>query len=161
LTLPPQSESNVRQDDPVLKALNEMTARAIAAEAKNELYEGRLKDKDQIIEAWRGRAELDEKQLALSLENRADAAKIFTGDARLLEQANQVIAEQKAEIAKLRNPGLFASIFDRRTAYGGMVGYAACKLTSGSNPTITIPGLNSQFVMSSEDRARQALRLQK
>lgn len=153
---PPSVSSAVQGDDPVLKALNEMTARAIAAESKVELYEGRLKDKDQIIEAWKGRAELDEKQLTLSLENRADAGKVFTGDARMLEQANMVIAKQDAEIAKLRHPGLFASIFDTRSAYGFLSGFGVCKLTNGgtTNPFVG----NALNFLSPEERARQAMR---
>lgn len=144
-----------------------MTARAIAAESKEELYKGRLKDKDQIIEAWKGRAEQSEKQLALSLENRADAGKIFTGDARLLEQANMVIAKQDAEIAKLRNPGWLDTFFDRRTLVGAGIGYLGCKATAGSNPLIQIPNpfgnssslqYQGMFITSPEERMRKAMK---
>lgn len=141
-----------------MKALNEMTIRAIAAESKVELFEARIKDKEQTIGAQLKTIGVLETQLTKSQENRADAGKIFTGDARMLEQANGIIAKQDAEIAKLRNPGFFASIFDKRTAYGLIGGYGACKLTSGSSPTISIPGLNSQyqqmFVQSPEDRVK-------
>lgn len=145
------------QDDDVLKALQQMTIRAIAAEAKNELYEGRLADKEQVIEAWKGRAGIAEKQLAKSQENRSDAEKIFTGDARMLEAANGIIAKQDAEISKLRNPGFLSSLFDKRTAYGGIVGFGLCKVTNGGT---TNPLSNFQmFQVSSEDRAKAAMRL--
>lgn len=131
-----------------------MTARAIAAESKNELYEGRLKDKDQTIEAWKGRALKTEEQFAKSQENRTDAERIFTGDARMLEQANQIIAKQDAEIARLRSPSFLSAIFDRRTAYGGIVGFGLCKLTNGG----TTNPFQSNF-LSAEERAKQAMRL--
>lgn len=154
------SASSVAQDDDVLKALQQMTIRAIAAEAKNELYEGRLSDKEQIIEAWKGRAGIAEKQLAKSQENRSDAEKVFTGDARMLEAANGIIAKQDAEIARLRNPSFLGALFDKRTAYGGIVGFGLCKLTNGgiSNP-FQLSSLYQVGVVSAEERAKQALRL--
>lgn len=134
-----------------------MTVRAIAAESKNELYEGRLKDKDQTIGAHLKTIEVLEKQFGKSQENRTDAEKVFTGDARMLEAANGVIAEQKAEIAKLRNPGWFASIFDKRTFGGGIIGFGLCKVTNGGT---TNPFPSTFGFQSAEDRAKQAMKLQ-
>lgn len=106
-----------------------MTVRAIAAESKVELYEGRLKDKDQVIEAWKGRADVAEKQLAKSQENRVDAGKIFTIDQFRVEACQQQLLRADAEIARLRSPGFFRSIFDTKTLTGAMVGFGLGRAT--------------------------------
>jgi hypothetical protein len=107
----------------VLKALQQMTIRAIAAESKNELFEGRLKDKDQVIDAWKGRAEIAEEQLKKSLENRADAGRVFTVDQARVEACQQQLQKADTRIHALEHPGFLRSVFDPRTLSGFMGGY--------------------------------------
>jgi len=131
-----------------------------ASEAREELQKQRLAEKDATIKALEDARDVRVDQIADLRTANKERATVNTGDARMLEAANGVIAKQDAEIAKLRNPGFLSSVFDMRTAYGGIFGYAACKLTTGSNPTISLPGFNqnSIFITSPEERTRKALR---
>jgi hypothetical protein len=108
----------VQQDDPVLKALNEMTIRAIAAEAKVDQYEFRVQALSQVVDAWKGRAELAEKQLTLSQENRSDAGRVFTIDQQRVAACEQqlsrsegMLAKAEARIWTLENPGVLKEPF--------------------------------------------------
>lgn len=89
-----------------------MTIRAIAAESKNELYEGRLKDKDQIIEAWKGRAENDEKQLALSDKIDTNSQRVQTLDSIRLLACQDTLAKADARVWSLEHPGLLKELFE-------------------------------------------------
>lgn len=100
-----------------------MTIRAIAAESKVELFEGRIRDKDQVIEAWKGRADIAEKQLTLSLQNRTDAGRIMTIDQARVEMCQTQLSKADAEIHRLRNPPFFKRLFSTETLSGAMIGY--------------------------------------
>jgi hypothetical protein len=96
-----------------------MTIRAIAAEAKVEQYEFRVQGLGQVIEAWKGRSEMAEKQLTLSLENRKSAGQVFTiDDQRVvscqlqLSKSEELRAKAEADVLKLQHPGLLREIFE-------------------------------------------------
>jgi hypothetical protein len=117
-SMPSSASSAGQQDDPVLKALNEMTIRAIAAEAKVEQYEFRVQALGQVIEAWKGRSETAETQLKLSRENRADAGRVFTIDQQRvvaceqqLSRAEGMLAKADARIFTLEHPGVLQELF--------------------------------------------------
>jgi len=99
-------------DDPVLKALNEMTIRAIAAEAKVEQYEFRVQALNQVIEAWKGRSETVEKQLTLALENRKDAGQVFTVDDQRVAACQQQLTKAEARVYTLEHPGVLRELFE-------------------------------------------------
>jgi hypothetical protein len=103
----------------VLKALNEMTVRAIAAEAKVEQYEFRVQALNQVVDAWKGRAELAEKQLSLSQENRSDAGHVFTIDQQRVVACEQQLSRSEGMLAKadariwtLEHPGVLKELFE-------------------------------------------------
>lgn len=89
-----------------------MTVRAIAAEAKNEVYEARLKDKDQIVEAWKGRAEIAEKQLNLSGAMDRNSQQVQSIDQFRVESCQQQLAKADARIFNLEHPGLLKELFE-------------------------------------------------
>jgi hypothetical protein len=95
-----------------------MTIRAIAAEAKVEQFEFRVQALNQVVEAWKGRAETAEKQLTLAQENRADAGRVFKiDDARVvaceqqLSRAEGMLAKADARIFTLEHPGVLQELF--------------------------------------------------
>lgn len=154
------------RDDPVALAIEKAINRAILAEKKVELYEEKLLAKDDRINLLNLQIETLKQQKADALAANRDRRDAGNIDAERLADAKGIIAKQDAEISKLRNPGLFASIFDMRTAYGGIVGFGLCRLTTGSNPIVQIPnpfqsnGLNFQtFQTSADQRAKQALKM--
>lgn len=96
-----------------------MTIRAIAAEAKSEQYEFRVQALSQVIDAWRGRAETAEKQLALAQENRGDAGRVFTIDQQRvalceqqLSRSEVMLAKAEARVWTLEHPGLLRELFE-------------------------------------------------
>lgn len=152
------------KDSQTGKLLEITSIRLEAANATIELLKERIREKDATIAALEdGRAARMEQIAELKTANK-DRSTVNTGDARMLDQANVIIAKQDAEIAKLRNPGFFASLFDTRTAYGLIGGYGACKLTSGNETRIlqaVNPFANSgiqMFQTSADQKAREALR---
>lgn len=150
------------QDSELLKLLEITKIQRDGFEQKAKLLEDRLAVKDEIIAAKDGTLAVKDEQLELLRTANKERATVNTGDARMLEQANGIIAKQDAEISKLRNPGWIASFLDRRTFGGIGLGYIGCKLTTGSNPSIQIPnpfGGNALNFQSPEERAQKAMRL--
>lgn len=126
------------QDDPIALAIEKAVNRAVLAEAKVELYEEKLKAKDERIEAL-------QMQIAVLKEQKGDLQganqerrEARTIDLERIADRDILIAKQDAEIQRLRHPGFFASLFDKRTIYGGIAGFGACKLTNGGT---SIPGV--------------------
>lgn len=147
------------QDDQTALAVEKAVNRALLAEKKVELYEEKLLAKDDRINFLNLQIETLKQQKADALaanKDRRDAGNI---DAERLSDAKVIIGKQDAEIARLRNPGFFASLIDKRTIYGGIAGFGLCKLTNGgtSNP-FQLNSLNS-YQISAEERAKAAMKL--
>jgi len=146
------------QDDPSALAIEKAVDRAILAEKKVELYEEKLLAKDDRINLLNLQIETLKQQKADALEagrNRRDAGNI---DAERLADAKGIIAKQDAEIAKLRNPGFLRSIFDMRTAYGGIFGYGVCKAFQGSSVNLNPFQGNAFTFQSPQEKAQQAMK---
>jgi hypothetical protein len=167
LSATPPSRTN--QDDDVFKKLEQAADRLSLAEAMNELLREKLIAKDDRISAKETEIELLKQQKSELLSATNDRRAAGNLDAERLADAKAIIAKQDAEIARLRNPGFFASLFDKRTIYGFVGGYGGCRLvTSGASatqvigiPTATQGGAQSQFSLfqtSADQRARLALK---
>ena len=105
-----------------------MTARAIAAEAKNEIYEGRIKDLYTTIDAQKGHIKLAEKQLEKQTANRADAGQIFNLEGERLADCRQQLLKADVEIARLRNPPFLKRMFSSESIIGFGTGYGVGSL---------------------------------
>lgn len=141
-----------------LKLLQIANIRLEAANEKNAILEKRIEDKDITIKALED-ALATRKELEVELKSSIkERSTVNTGDARMLEAANVIIAKQDAEIARLRSPSFLSALFDKRTVYGGIAGFGLCKLTNGgtTNP-FQFNSLNS-FQFSAEERAKQAMK---
>lgn len=149
----------VFQDNQTLKALEIVNIKLSAANETITLLNERLREKDAIIQVQNDKDAVKDEMIVLLKSANKDRSTVNTGDARMLEAANGIIAKQDAEISKLRNPGWFDTLFDRRTLGGVGVGYIGCKLTTGSNPIIQIPNPFQSSFQSPEDKAKQAMRL--
>lgn len=162
------------QDDPIAQAVQKVTARAELAEELNRQYQerinvllGRIADKEEIITLLKTqKGDLGE---AVTLRTEARAIQL-----ERIADRDKLIAKQDAEIARLRHPGFFASIIDKRTFGGAIAGYGICKATNGGTTLPTIPFQSSSssffniqtatpadmsmFQTSTEQRVRDALK---
>lgn len=169
------SAANSVEDDPVALAVEKAVDRALLAEAKVGLYEEKLKAKDDRIEYLTLQIETLKQQksdLQSANKDRQDASKDRKDagniDAERLSDAKALIAKQDAEIARLRAPGFFASLFDKRTIYGAVAGFGVCKLASsqsarnfvigGQPASLYLPPLMASQETQAEQRLRQALK---
>lgn len=120
-----------QQDDSVALAVEKAVNRAVLAEAKVSLYEEKLLAKDARIEALNLQIEVLKQQKADALAANSDRRTAGNIDAERLSDARILISKQDSEIEKLRHPGFFASLFDKRTIYGAAVGFGGCKVLGG------------------------------
>ena len=74
---------------------------------------------NQVIDAWKGRAGIAEKQLEKSQENRADAGRVFNIDdqrvvacQQQLSSAERALAKADARVWTLEHPGVLREIFE-------------------------------------------------
>lgn len=133
---PPEPVASSQQDDPLARQLEIVSNRLLTAEELNRL-------KDEQIKTLNERLAVKDERIAILTSQKGDiqgansdrqAAR--TIDLERIADRDTIIAKQQAEIDRLRHPGLLASIFDTRSAYGFGAGFAACKLTNGgtTNP---------------------------
>lgn len=94
-----------------------------AAEEREKLLNDRLAAKDEVIKAKDGLIAIRDEQLALAKSANQDRLAVNTGDAVMLRACEQQLSRSDAEIARLRNPGFFRSVFDGRTLTGAIVGF--------------------------------------
>lgn len=153
------------------KAIDKVAARAELAEKLNiekdkqiEILNSRLADKDEIIVMLK----TQKGDFAEAITLRKEARDI---QLERMSDRDRLIAKQDAEIQRLRHPGFFASLFDKRTAYGAIAGFGVCKLTDGGT-TNPFSGLTkasepvfymdydkgSLKVLTAEDALKQALK---
>lgn len=149
-----------QKDSETLKALEIANIRLSAAHETIALLNERLKEKDAIIQAQNDKDAVKDEMIVLLKSANKERATVNTGDARMLEAANGIIAKQDAEIARLRSPSFLSALFDKRTAYGGIIGFGLCKVTNGGTTNPFQNSFNS-YQLSAEERARQAMRFTK
>jgi len=82
-----------------------------------------------VIRAKEGTIAVRDEQLALAKAANQDRATVITGDAAMLRACEMQLTRADAEIARLRSPGIFRSIFDTRTLTGAMVGFGLGRAT--------------------------------
>lgn len=107
-----------------------------AAVEKNKLYEDRLAAKDAIIEAQKGIIDVRDQQLTLAKKADTNSQRIESIDQVRVEACRNQLAKADAEIHRLRNPGFFASLFDKRTLSGAIVGFGVGRATANQNPFV-------------------------
>lgn len=99
--------------------------------------------KDEQIKTLNERLVVKDERIAVLTEQKgglqganADRQEARKFDLERIADRDVIIAKQQAEIDRLRHPGLFASIFDKRSVYGFVAGFGGCKLTNGgtTNP---------------------------
>lgn len=141
------------QDDPLAKALQQVTHRAELSEEKNRQYEarievllGRISDKDQVI------AVLKEQKGGLGEANTLrQEARVF--DLERIADRDKLIAKQDAEISRLRNPGLLGTLFNPQFLKGSIAGYGICKAVSsfgGEQQVLNLVTGQSGFAVQSQ-----------
>lgn len=124
-----RSHASPVQDSETLKALEIANIRLKAAEEREKLLIDRLTAKDAIIEAQKGIIDVRDQQLALAKTMDKNSQKIETIDQFRVEACQQQLLRADAEIARLRNPGFFRSVFDPKTLTGAMVGFGLGRAT--------------------------------
>lgn len=148
-----------------------MTIRAIAAESKVGVFELRIQDKQQTIDAQQETIKIITAQLEKQTANRSDAGQVFTIDQERVANCREQLARADAEIQRLRHPNIFTRIFNPDVVIAGVVGYGVGKYTGGSssvqlqNPfsNLALTGTSSKgnFVMfqtSVENQVKAALK---
>lgn len=123
------TSSTPNADSEILKLLEITKIQRDAAVEKNKLLEDRLVAKDAIIEAQKGIIDVRDQQLALAKTMDNNSQRIETIDQFRVEACQQQLLRADAEIARLRNPGFFRTLFDPKTLTGGLVGFGLGRAT--------------------------------
>jgi hypothetical protein len=121
------SASN-QQDSDILKLLEITKIQLEGEKEKGKLKDQQLAAKDTQLEAFKGLVAVRDEQIALLRSANQDRAAVNTGDARMLQACEQQLARSDAEIARLRNPGFFKSIFNTDTLFKVGLGYGLGQL---------------------------------
>ena len=116
------------QDSDTLKALEIALIRLKAANDTILLLNDRLVAKDEIIKAKDGTISILEKQKELAEKIDKNGERIATIDQFRVEACQQQLEKSDREIARLRHPGFFRSVFDPRTLTGAMIGFGIGKV---------------------------------
>jgi len=77
-----------------------------------------------------------DQQLTLAKKADTNSQRIESIDQVRVEACQNQLAKADAEIGRLRNPGFFASLFDKRTLSGAIVGFGVGRATANQNPFV-------------------------
>lgn len=121
--------SSQSADSEILKLLEITKIQRDAAVEKTKLLEDRLAAKDAIIEAQKGIIDVRDQQLALAKRIDNNSLEISAVAKEQIRACELQLSRADSEIARLRNPGFFRSIFDSRSIVGAAIGFGVGRVT--------------------------------
>lgn len=102
----------------------------MVAEELVRLKDEQLKTKDERLAVKDERIKVLEEQKANSNQASSFRQEARQIDLERIADRDKIITKQDAEIARLRNPGFFGTLFNPQFLKGGIAGYTACKIVS-------------------------------